>query len=386
MPTYHQKKLFRAMESAAFYPHPTDPIEVHETHISMVFMTGPWVYKVKKSVDFGFLDFSSLEKRRYYCLRECELNGRLAGNIYQGIAPITCAKDRFHLNGPGPIVEYAVKMRQLPHIHSLRHRLGKTNTSPQFLLKLVSHLTAFYTRQGSSKPDLAADAAKHLRSACENNFQQVLPFIGSCIDRDQLSIVRSATRAFMNRRANLFERRAEGGWIRDCHGDLRSCHIYTIPGKGIQIIDCIEFDDRLRNIDVVSDLAFLCMDLDFQNHSHLGSRLMEIYSRLTSDAGAYLVLPFYKCYRAMVRCKVNCLRHTSREPAGKRRAIEKAQRYLELAYRYAVSFSRPKIWAFSGLPATGKSTLARAMSAATGVPHLRSDAARHRLFRSYQSA
>jgi uncharacterized protein len=386
MKTYHQENLFRAMAAPAFYPHPVDRIQKRETHISMVFLTGDWVYKVKKAVDFGFLDFSTTEKRRRFCHRECDLNRRLTTDVYRGVTPITRTHDNFHLDGPGPVVEYAVKMRQLPETASLQHQLHTTGIHSNFLLQLISLLTTFYMHQGACNPRQASAAFKNLRSACENNFQQLLPFVGSCLDKHLFAIVRSATRSFLNHQHRLFEHRAEGGWIRDGHGDLRTCHIYFLPQKGIQVIDCIEFDDRLRQIDVISDLAFLSMDFDFAGQPHLGSRLMDLYSQLTPDPGAFLMLPLYKCYRAMVRCKVNCLLLETAAVGRKLPGlIEDAQRYLNLAYRYAVSFSRPKIWAFSGLPASGKSTVARAMSRTIAAPHLRSDAIRHKLLRSHQS-
>ena len=152
MKAYRQETLFRAMAAPSFYPHPVEHIQTRETHISMVFLTGDWVYKVKKAVDFGFLDFSTADKRRRFCDRECELNRRLTSDVYHGVIPITRTKDRFHLDGRGPVVEYAVRMRQLPETRSLQHRLQTTEISADFLLQLVSRLTTFYTRQGACKP------------------------------------------------------------------------------------------------------------------------------------------------------------------------------------------------------------------------------------------
>ena len=383
MQAYHQEDLFRVMATPAFYPHAVGPIEKRETHISTVFLTGDWVYKVKKAVDFGFLDFSTVEKRRRFCRRECELNRRLAADVYAGAVKITRSASGFQLDGAGPATEYAVRMRQLPETRSLAYLLSTADLGAEVLRQLVSQLTAFYTRQGPCSPSKSAAAGHNLRAACENNFHQILPFVGAYLDRDLFEIVRQATRAFLVRGEALFDHRAEEGWVRDGHGDLRTCHIYDLPGEGIQIIDCIEFDDRLRQIDIVSDLAFLAMDFDSADQPHLGSQLMDLYSRYSRDPGAYLVLPFYKCYRAMVRCKVNCLHlQTAAGARQQPEVVEDAQRLLKLAYRYAVSFSRPKIWAFSGLPASGKSTVAREMAKTIAAPHLRSDAIRHTLFKA----
>ena len=383
MQAYHQEDLFRVMATPAFYPHAVGPIEKRETHISTVFLTGEWVYKVKKAVDFGFLDFSTAEKRRRFCRRECELNRRLATDVYAGAVKITRSKNGFQLDGTGPAVEYAVRMRQLPETRSLAYLLSNGDIGSETLRSLVSRLTAFYTRQGPCPARKSAAAGPNLRAACENNFHQTLPFAGAYLDRDLFEIVRRATRAFLGRWQALFDHRADEGWVRDGHGDLRACHIYDLPGEGLQIIDCIEFDDRLRQIDIISDLAFLAMDFDFADRPHLGTQLMDLYSRFSRDPGAYLVLPFFKCYRAMVRCKVNCLQlQTAAGAREQPEVVADAQRFLKLAYRYAVSFSRPKIWAFSGLPASGKSTVAREMAKTIAAAHLRSDAIRHTLFKA----
>ena len=178
-------------------------------------------------------------------------------------------------------------MRQLPESQSLQQRLHGIDLSSDVMLQLVSRLTTFYTRQGACTPVIPWPAFKNLRSHVKTIFTKPLPFVGPFLDKHIFAIVRSATRSFLNRRSTLFENRAKDGWIRDGHGDLRACHIYALPQDDIQIIDCIEFDDRLRRIDVVSDLAFLSMDLDFEDSPHLGSQLMDLYSRLTPDPGAF---------------------------------------------------------------------------------------------------
>ena len=381
----HQKDLLQAMQSPSFYPHPVADIQVCETHISKVFLTGQWAYKVKKAVDFGFLDFSSGAKRHHFCRRECRLNRRLTRDIYHGVVPITWTDGRYQMAGQGKPVDYAVKMRQLPADKSLAYRLQQSELEAGFIEELADYLTTFYTRQRPCPNERAAAAYENLLAACENNFQQTRPFVGPILDPHLFAIIRSAMRAFLTRQGHLLRNRADGGWVRDVHGDLRTCHIYALPQSGIQVIDCIEFDDRLRQIDIVSDLAFLAMDFDAQGHSHLGSRLMAFYSCSAGDPGAYAVLPLYKCYRAMVRCKVNCLLLQSAATSDAQPAIvDHARRYLKLAYRYAVSFSRPKIWVFSGLPASGKSTVARSLSETLAAPHFRSDAVRRRVFRSHR--
>jgi hypothetical protein len=192
--------------------------------------------------------------------------------------------------------------------------------------------------------------------------------------------VRAATRAFLQRKKWLFEKRVAAGRIRDCHGDLRSGHIYF--DDGIQIVDCIEFNDRFRYGDIVSDLAFLAMDLDYEGFAEAARNLVDAYADAATDPDAFSLLDFYKCYRAMVRTKVACLRLaelTSSEYAY-HKTLREARRYLELAYRYALQFTRPVIWVVCGLPASGKSTIAAALGEILGLEILRSDAMRKQLF------
>jgi hypothetical protein len=214
----------------------------------------------------------------------------------------------------------------------------------------------------------------------EENFRQAEPFVGEIIDERKFQIMRAATRSFLIRRKALFDRRLDKQKIRDCHGDLRTGHVYF--SNGIQIIDCIEFNDRFRYADVTSDLAFLAMDIDFEGYPEIAEHLLNAYVDYTKDRELYILLDFYKCYRAFVRVKVNCFRlqennHTTHE---KFRLLRKIQRYLDLSYQYAVQFTRPTIWVICGLPAAGKSSIAKELSGTLNIKVLRSDRVRKELF------
>lgn len=384
MTRQHQDAVFQAMGRAEFYPHPVEGIEERDTHISKVFLTGKTVYKIKKSVNLGFLDFSSLEKRRQCCEKEIALNRRLTRGIYLDVVPVCRLEREYHLGGPGTPVEYAVRMRQLPDDQALASLLRRKAIGVEEMKMLARKLSGFYGRQGPSDNAIAESSWNRLRDACNENFQQTEGAVGDVLNRRLFYGVKAATRSFLESRRVSFTERIIAGRIRDSHGDLRTSHIYFAGDSEIQIIDCIEFNDRLRHIDVASDLAFLAMDLDFEGAPDLGAVLIDTYVRITGDIHAYALVPFYKCYRAMVRCKVNCIGLGS-VASGDRDAenlCRKAARYLILAHHYAVGFSRPSIWVICGIPATGKSTIAKALSEVLGIAVLRSDVVRKTLFRA----
>ena len=376
----HHDRLFNAMTQPEFYPHPVTAIEQVQTHISMVFLTGSFVYKIKKPVHLEFLDYSTLTRRKYFCQQETILNRRLSTNVYLGTVAITEYNGVYQLNGSGPPVEYAVKMRQLPDDRRLIPRLQREEMDHRSIKALVRRLVRFYGRTKSGKDVQSYGAVDAVRRNCEENFLQLRDFVGTVLDPYHYDIVRSATRSFLKCEETLFQRRIDSGQVRDCHGDLRTDHIYF--DDGIQIIDCIEFNSRFRYSDVVSDLAFLAMDLDFRGFDKASRKLMEVYAEMADDPGAYTLLDFYKCYRAMVRCKVACFRLRELDPGVHeyRYSLREADDFLNLALRYAFQFIRPTLWVVCGLPASGKSTIAARLCALFDLPLLSSDRVRKELF------
>jgi len=367
----HQAMILEAMTLPGFYPHPVESIERRETHISTVFLTGPFVYKIKKPVDLGFLDFTSLAKRQHYCRQEVALNRRLTHGVYIDAVPITCHDRKYALSGLGPTVEFAVKMHQLAETDSMQDRLKHATLGTRDIEALVN-LLAHYYMHAPTDPETEPSGG----FAWRENLQELEPFAGVWINRQQFEFVRSATRFFYRRHKSLFHRRRNEGKIRDCHGDLRTDHIYFTK-NGIQIIDCIEFNHRLRYLDVISDLAFLAMDLEHNHSPETARTLIRLYVEQTDDIGALSLLNFYRCYRAMVRCKVSCFRYReSRNDA----LLVAVQGYLNLAHGYAAAFSRPILWMMCGLPASGKSTIAGALATVLDISVIRSDVIRKRLF------
>lgn len=370
----------RAFLDPAFYPHPVDEIERRDTHISAVFLTGKWVYKLKKPVDFGFLDFTTLEKRLQCCHQEVVLNGRLSSGVYQSVVPVCLdASGRLRLGGGGPMVEASVKMRQLPkaaNLQTLLVQVAREGEVPETLSRkgteLGRLLADFY---GSSARSAAIDHFGHpelVSRNVEENFEQIEPFVARMLPPERHELIRQVSRAFLQNRRPLFERRIREGRIHDGHGDLRPDHIYLLDP--IQVIDCIEFNDRFRYGDAASDLSFLHMELERSGHGALSRTILDAYVDRARDFDLYSLIDFYAAYRAIVKVKVACLRWAELEDADHALSVQReAVEYLELAYRFALQFSRPTLYVCCGLPASGKSYLARTLADALDLVLIQSD-------------
>ena len=375
----HLPGLLAAMADPAFYPHPVRAVERRDTHASHVFLTGDVVYKLKKPVDFGFLDYSTLEKRRRCCDTEVHLNRRLTHGVYQDVVPLTREHGGYAVAGNGPVVEYAVRMRQLGDRHTLTYHLSAGLLTKAMIADLARKLSVFYRPSVTQGPPLALGSWDTVRFNCQENFAQTESFRGRFIDGSVHGFIREATNRFLHTRRACFQRRVNQGFIRDCHGDLRCDHVYF--DNGIQILDCIEFNRRFRYTDVAADLGFLTMDLDVKGAPASADHLIASYAAVSGDHGIYALLDFYKCYRAFVRGKVNCLQlaHDGNKEASRTALRRETTRYFAWARWYALRMGRPLLWIFCGLPASGKSTQARGVAEALQVPWLRSDVIRKEL-------
>lgn len=376
-----QAKLAAAMEKPEFYPHPVAAVEKRETHISIVFLTGQYAYKLKKPVDLGFLDFTTLAKRRQFCRQEVRLNRRLAPDVYLGVIPVTMEQNRYLLSGPGEPVEHVVKMRQLPDDLSMRKLLRRGKVNEIQIRQLARTLAAFYRQAAVDETKIAIGSWGTVCANCEENFNQTETFTDSFLDERMFQIIRRATRSFLQKHRDLFDDRIAKGKIRDCHGDLRVGHVY-FEEDGIKIIDCVEFNDRFRYADTACDLAFLAMDLDFEGFPEIEQQLLQSFARQADDNDVFVLIDFYKCYRAFVRVKVNCLRLQAGGLGDydRNRLLRETQTYLELAYRYALNISRPTLWIICGMIGSGKSTIAKQLGVCLKASVLQSDVIRKDLF------
>ncbi len=330
--------LQKALLNPEIYPDRPPRIRFMETHISLLFLTGNHVYKIKKPVNFGFLDFTSLGKRKFFCEEEVKLNRRLSPGIYLGVVRITKEGDRIHLEGRGEPVEYAVKMKQIPEEKLMDRLLEKRQVTPKMVEAVSEKLVQFYFSAETNDHIKSFAKPERVKQDTDENFEQTEKYIDVTIPRKVYEEVKNKTNNFFRASGKIFERRVASERIRDCHGDLRLEHIFW--GEEICIFDCIEFNERFRYTDVAADIAFLAMDLDYHGREDLSDRLIHAYVGESGDYELMEVLDFYKCYRAYVRGKVESFRLDDPHiPEGeKKEALKRAQKYFSLAYRYAQRF------------------------------------------------
>ncbi len=313
--------------------YPAQKVELVQTQMSFVFLTGDYVYKVKKPVDLGYLDYTTLDKRKFFCYQEMELNRRLCPDIYLGVVPIVQQQDRFLLGGEGEAIEYAVKMRQLPLDRMMDVLLQKNQVSEAMVRKVAQKLAEFHQQARADKTGNYGSLSTVLLNT-EENFSQTEKYIGVSISPEQYQGIKAYTDAFTQRNASLFEKRVREGRIKDCHGDLHSAHICF--AEDVYIYDCIEFNERFRYIDIASEVAFLAMDLDYHQHPHLSECFVDAYVSQSQDQGILELLDFYKCYLAYVRGKVESFKLDDPliPTEEKTRVLAAAKRYFDLAESY----------------------------------------------------
>jgi aminoglycoside phosphotransferase family enzyme/predicted kinase len=401
-----QEQLLPFLLNPHSYPHRPKTVRLIQTHASLVFIAPPFVYKVKKAVNFGFLNFSTLEKRRHYCIREVTLNRRLAPSIYLGVVPISIRAGRFTFADGDEVVEYAVQMRKLSARHFLDQLVERDEVVPGDLNRIVHLLKQFYEGQHPTDDIEAWGRIDRLRISTDENFRQTREFIGPArvvtiaslpgkkrgaigpsdvsvpgtISRPAFEAIRFYTGRFYAQHERLFTSRIKEGRILDCHGDLHLEHIHITP-SALHIYDCIEFNDRFRYVDVANDAAFLAMDLDYEGRPDLARYFSTQMVSALNDDGMPRLMDFYKCYRAYVRGKVESLHSVApAAPDEQRRAsAEHARRYFQLALRYAVAGSQPLVLSVMGRIASGKSTLAHALGAELGWEVYSSDDVRKKM-------
>jgi aminoglycoside phosphotransferase family enzyme/predicted kinase len=374
----NQEPLIAFLESPESYPHRPAEVRAIQTHISWVFIASPFVFKAKKPVNLGFLDFSTLEKRHYFCQREIELNRRLCPETYLDVISIYETESGFSFSPQGNIVEYAVKMKELPHGWFLSELLEKNLVSEKEINRVISRLHRFYQAETSTPEIEQWGAPEKLKISTDENFTQVEPFVGKTISSVAFEAVRHFTNGFYVANEKLFHDRIQQHRILDCHGDLHLDHIHLTP-DATTIFDCIEFNDRFRFIDIANDLAFLAMDFDFKGRSDLGNLLLRNAARELDDAEMLRVANLYKCYRAFVRGKVETIQATEKETRNPQEHERQAARYFRLALRYAIAGSEPLVLVVMGGVGTGKSTIAKRLASELNWPVLSSDEIRKRL-------
>jgi aminoglycoside phosphotransferase family enzyme/predicted kinase len=355
-------------------------VELRETHISWVFLHKHTVFKVKKPVSFGFLDFTDLESRRAACEAEVTLNARLAPNVYLGVVPVTRDELGAHqIRGRGAVVDWAVQMRRLPDAVRADVRLEANQLEWRELESLAVCLARFHAAAPGGEHIDPYGRVESVAKNVRENFAQAHGALQHLVSEAQQQEIEKWQLSFLTQHEPLFNQRIQSGKIRDGHGDLRLEHVYFEEHALPTVIDCIEFNERFRFGDVCADVAFLSMDLAWHGRSDLKERFLAAYARESNDYDLYGVVDFYESYRAYVRAKVSALGYSSAALAFevRRRLEAEARRYFLLA----LASERPpledrRVIAVGGLIATGKSTLAEALAAELAVVVISSDRTR----------
>lgn len=370
--------VVEALSDPGFYPHGPDSVEVRRTHASVAFLAGDEVYKLKKPVNFGFLDYSTLAQRRRMCLLEVTLNQRLAPAVYLGVVGVTMGAAGLQLGGVGTVVEHLVHMRRLPDAAALSARLAADDVGEAEVREVARKVAAFH-RQAERSGLINTFGQPHVViSNVNENFQQTRRFVGTTITTAAYTEIVTYASAFLMANRAVIQARVDAGQVCDGHGDLRCEHVYL--AEALQIIDCIEFNDRLRYGDVAADFGFLAMDLEAYGAPDLAAALVDEYQTATA-ADLAPVLDFYCCYRAFIRGKVASLRldDPDLEADARHAARREAQRYFQLARRIARGARRPSLIITSGVSGTGKSTLARELELVLATPRYEADTVRKML-------
>ncbi len=326
------------------------PVEVKliQTQMSFVLLTGRHAYKLRKPVNLGYVDYTTLERRKLFSDKEVALNRRLCPDTYLGVIPVTRQGGRITLGGDGEVIDYAVKMKQLPDEGMLDYRLKVGAVTPAMIESVAGTVAAFHAAAETNPEISGFGSLDSIRRNIDENFDQSRPYIGRALSQRQFDALRQYFDIFLRDHAETLARRASEGRIRDCHGDLHAAHISFQDG-GICIFDCIEFNDRFRYGDTASEVAFLAMDLDRSGRADLRQAFVFEYIKQSGDSGICSLLNFYQAYRAHIRAKVACFKLDDPFVPEAEKAVElaKARGYFDLELAY--TRHGPKLFIMTGV-------------------------------------
>jgi len=379
--------LIAALSDPAAYPFAVAAVDVRQTHISAVFLAGDVVYKLKKPVNLGFLDFSTLDKRRHFCDEEVRLNCRLAPAVYLGVVPVTRGTDgRVRFEGEGDVIEWAVKMQRLPDDASLLSHLQRDELPPALLETLAGRIAEFHRQAAGGATIAESGRFEVVARNARDNFTQSEAQVGVTVSRAVFDRLRTRNEEALTRLHPLIESRAARGVPRDTHGDLHLDHVYHFadraPPDDLVVIDCIEFSEQYRHADPIADAAFLAMDLAFRGRRDLAAAFTAAYLSASGDAEGAPLFPFYTAYRAAIRAKVEGMELAEKEiPEAERIAAQMRARahWLLALGELEEPGRRPCLVLVAGLPGSGKSTLARGLAERANFTVIRSDVVRKEL-------
>lgn len=369
-----------ALTNSATYGHPCSDIQIVQTHISWVVLTGDWAYKLKKPVNFGFVDFTTLELRRVACLDELRLNLRTAPELYDSVVPLTHHQSGPKFGGEGAILEYAVRIRQFDMNDTFDRLQDRKALSEETIERLARRIAELHQIAAIAPAQSSFGQPETILKQSQDCIEQI-----SRVDlppnlRNQLDHLRSWIPEEWIRRKELFLKRKANGDVRECHGDLHLGNVVLYAGRPT-LFDCLEFNPQLRWIDIISDIAFLVMDLHDRGAPPLAWRALNEWLQQTGDYDGLPLLNYYVAYRSLVRATVAALRSQQPEltPADSQQQQQHLQNYVTLAFA-STQPSKPAMVLMHGLSGSGKSFVARHLAASIGAVQIRSDVERKRLF------
>jgi len=372
-----EQRILQSLLKPSAYPEPTTSVHLVQTHVSFIFITDTHVYKIKKPVDFGFLNFSTLDRRRFYCDEEVRLNRRLCPDIYLGAVEVRELSGNAMIDGAGAIVDYAVKMKRLPEEKMLDRLLRKGEVTADDVRRIARTIAEFHLSAERNEEIDWYGSMECIRRNWDENFLQSAEFLSVTLGDQDLHIIREWVEAFLADKERLFADRVSRGYIRDCDGDIHMENICL--ADRVWIFDCIEFNKRFRYSDTAADIAFLLVDFDLLGRPDFSAMFLGEYSAATGDTTLGEVLDFYKVYRAFIRGKVESFRlHDPDIPEPEKEAArERAVRYFRLSRGYVIRHRLPPtLFITCGLMGSGKSTIAASLALELGLQRLSSDQVR----------
>ena len=365
--------LIQSLCDPAVYTHPTEDIRVVETHISWLILTGPYAYKIKKPVSLGFADFSTLAKRKRFCAEELRLNQRLSPDLYIGVVPISGSEVRPRLDDDGEVIEYAVKMIQFETGSELDLLLDKGRIGVDHISALAQEVAEFHRTVAVAGADSPYGSIDAIRRRILDNFEDIVPCLDSAAI-DEFSGLEDWVGDNLRAKQDMLNARKQDGFVRECHGDMHLANM-MLMGNRIRLFDCLEFNADLRWIDVISEVAFAVMDLEYRRRPDLASQFVNSYLSASGDYSGLALLPLYLVYRAMVRAKVACIR--ARQSGRGGTGTTAVYDHLLLARTYAHP-PPARVIITRGVSGSGKSWLAMQIARLLPAIHIRSDVERDR--------